>query len=174
MSRTYFSLVLLFLLVVEGSLLPNLLLNYTGSNQIVVSRFALIVIVLIGLYSGKQVGLLYGLAFGLIFDVVYTNYLGIYTFGFACLGYALAIPLKAVKESALWAVVLAIVAVFGFEYYQYGIFYVLGVTEMQGSTFFIDRLLPTLVLNSAFAILIVLPVRKLAAHVLEQARIRQR
>ncbi|WP_078391821.1 rod shape-determining protein MreD [Shouchella patagoniensis] len=174
MSRAYLSFVLLILLVAEGTLLPYTLQNYTDPSQYIVPRFSLMAIVLIGLYSGKQAGLVYGLVFGLIYDIVYTNYLGIYMFGFACLGYVFAVPLKAVKESALWAVMLCIIGVFLFEYYQFGIFYALGVADLSGSLFFLDRLLPTLILNSAFAILTVLPFRKLVYHVNEQASFRDR
>ncbi|GAF13366.1 rod shape-determining protein MreD [Bacillus sp. JCM 19046] len=174
MSRVYFSLVLSLLLVAEGSLLPYIMQNYTDATQFIIPRFSLMVIVLIGLYSGKQVALIYGLAFGLIYDVVYTNYLGIYLFGFAFLGYLFSIPLKVVKESVLWAVLICISSVFLFEYYQYGLFYVLGVTDMSGSVFFTNRLVPTLIFNSAFAIILVLPFRKLAQHVNEQASFRDR
>ncbi|AIC95170.1 rod shape-determining protein MreD [Shouchella lehensis] len=174
MSRTYFSIVLVFLFILEGSLLPYMLANYTEATQYVVPRLVIMTIVLIGLYSGKQVALIYGLAFGFLYDVVFTNYLGIYMFGFACLGYLSAVPLKAVKESALWAVLLCTIAVFLFEYFQYGLFYILSVTTMTGGDFLLDRLLPTLVLNSALAILLVLPFRKLANHVNEQASFRNR
>lgn len=74
----------------------------------------------------------------------------------------------------LWAVLICISSVFLFEYYQYGLFYVLGVTDMSGSVFFTNRLVPTLIFNSAFAIILVLPFRKLAQHVNEQASFRDR
>ncbi|WP_059103923.1 rod shape-determining protein MreD [Shouchella shacheensis] len=174
MSRIYFASVLFVLLVLEGSLVQYLLQNNLSDDLLVIPRFLIVIIVMIGIFVNRHQGLAFGFAFGLLYDVVYTNFLGVYTFGFAFLGYALGFSVKSIQDSALWPVLLSFLGVLLFEYYQYGMFLAIGVTELSGGEFFSTRLLPTLLLNSAFAILFVLPFRKLAQHVNHQASIRQR
>ncbi|SDB81559.1 rod shape-determining protein MreD [Shouchella lonarensis] len=174
MSRTYFSFVIVGLFVLEGALVSHVLQAHTTPDQIVVPRFVLIIVVMIGLFTNGRTGLLYGLAFGLMYDIVYTNLLGVYAFGFACLGYVFGLYQYAFRASSFWVVLLSIAGVVLFEYYQYGIFSMLGKADLSGSTFLTSRLFPTVVFNGAFAMLVVLPFRKLALHVLTQASIRER
>ncbi|MCM2675165.1 rod shape-determining protein MreD [Alkalicoccobacillus plakortidis] len=174
MSRYYVAALLLFLLVFEGTIVPNAVANFLKLDVVMVPRFLIIVIVFVGIYIGRMQSLTLGLIFGFIYDVVYTEFLGIYAFGFAFIGYIFAFSTKRIQDSVLVPIVIACIAVVFFEYYQYGILQMLGVTDWSAGQFAKNRVLPTVIFNGAFAILTLFPIRRLIQHVNRQADLRQR
>ncbi|MED3646594.1 rod shape-determining protein MreD [Halalkalibacterium halodurans] len=174
MSRFILPGLMFFIFILEGTLFQLVITERFASEIMIVPRFLIVMLVFIGIYLGRWSGALYGLIFGLLFDVVYTDLIGVYMFGFALLGYGFALTYKWLQYSNLTQVTLAFLAVFLFEYYQYGLLQIIGLTEMDHTMFFQHRLLPTLALNGAFAILMVLPMRKLLQYVLKMARFREK
>ncbi len=55
---------------------------------------------------------------------------------------------------------LAVIAIAVFEFYQYGLFIMIGITDIDVDVFVEERLLPTLIVNLAFAILMLYPLKK--------------
>ncbi|WP_100373631.1 rod shape-determining protein MreD [Bacillus sp. FJAT-45037] len=174
MYRAYLPTLLLLTLVIEGSLYQYFLPERLGANYIIVPRFLLVSLVLIGIYLGRSTGLLYALCFGLIYDVVYTELLGVYMFGFAVVGYAFALSYKQIQDSILVPLILSLVAVALFEYYQYGLFRLISITDMGAQVFVLERLLPTIVLNIGWAILMLYPIKKLCVHIQHHSSLRER
>ncbi|WEG16100.1 rod shape-determining protein MreD [Alkalihalophilus pseudofirmus] len=174
MSRAYLPTLLLLALVIEGSLYPFFMPERYGSDLIMVPRFLVVLLVFIGIFTGRSTSLVYALCFGVIYDVVYTELLGVYVFGFAVVGYVFALSYKQIQDSILVPILLALVAVALFDYYQYGLFRLIGITDMGGQAFVFDRLLPTLLLNGALAIVVLYPVKKLCIHVQHNSRLRER
>ncbi|TSB46230.1 rod shape-determining protein MreD [Alkalicoccobacillus porphyridii] len=174
MSRYYIAALLLFLLVFEGTIVPNAVTSFLQLDVTMVPRFLIVLIVFTGIYLGRMQSFVHGLIFGFIYDIVYTEFLGIYAFGFAFIGYAFAFSTKRIQDSLLVTIILACVAVIFFEYYQYSILQMLGVTDWSGMKFAERRLLPTVIFNGAFAILALYPVRKLMNHMNRQADLRRR
>jgi rod shape-determining protein MreD len=173
-SRAYLPTLLLLTLVIEGSLFPFFMPERYGSDLTIVPRFLVVFLVFIGIYTGRSTSLLYALCFGVIYDVVYTELLGVYVFGFAVVGYVFALSYKQIQDSILVPLLLALVAVALFDYYPYGLFRLIGITDMGAYTFVIERLLPTLLLNGAWAIGMLYPVKKLCEHVQHHSRLRER
>ncbi|WP_017726792.1 rod shape-determining protein MreD [Halalkalibacterium ligniniphilum] len=174
MSRFILPLILFGLLVLEGTLIQLFIPERFQADFIMVPRFIAVMLVFIGIFLGKSSALLYGIGFGLLYDVVYTNILGVYAFGFGLLGYSFALTYKWLQYSNVTQAGLAIFAVALLEYYQYGLFLIIGITEMEGMRFFQERLLPTLALNGAFAILTVYPMRRLLQYVKRMASLREK
>ncbi|MCM3715098.1 rod shape-determining protein MreD [Alkalihalobacillus oceani] len=172
MSRFYIPGLVFVLLIVEGTLFQ--LMTPTHTDSVLVPRFLIVMVVLIGLHFGRQSSLFYGLAFGFCYDIVYTQLLGVYAFGLAFIGYFFIFFSKRIQDSLLIQLMLVLSAILFFEYYQYGLYLLIGLTDLPASSFAIERLLPSLILNSAFAILIYYPARKLFEHVKKQANLRAR
>ncbi len=82
MSRTYLPLLMLVFLIIEGTLYQWILAFY-GIESLLVPRFLIVLLVFIGIYSGRASSIIYGLCFGILYDIVYTELLGVYMFGFA-------------------------------------------------------------------------------------------
>ncbi|MFC0469418.1 rod shape-determining protein MreD [Halalkalibacter kiskunsagensis] len=174
MSRFYIPAVVFFLLVIEGTLFQLITPYQHDIDVTLVPRFIVVMLVFIGIHSGRYSSIIYGLILGLVYDIVYTQLLGVYMFGFGFIGYAFAYTYKRVQDSFLLHLLLVTLAVSIFEYYQFGLYRLIGVTDLSAVLFFYERFLPGLVLNIAFAILVYFPVKKLFQYVGKQASLRQR
>jgi len=173
-SRFYIPTLIFILLVIEGTIFQLVTPPYNEIDVMLVPRFVIIMIVFIGIHFGRFSSIIYGLAFGLIYDIVYTQLLGVYIFGFGFIGYAFAYTYKQIQDSLLFHLLLMLVAVASFEYYQFGLYKLIGITDLQANVFFYERFLPSMLLNFAFAVVIYYPVKGLISHVRKQANLRER
>ncbi|KHF40939.1 rod shape-determining protein MreD [Halalkalibacter okhensis] len=174
MSRFYIPTLLFLLLVIEGTLFQIVTPSHHDLDVTLVPRFLVVMIVFIGIHFGRYSSIVYGLVFGFIYDIVYTQLLGVYMFGFGLIGYAFAYNYKQIQDSLLLQLLFATVAVSLFEYYQYGLYRLIGLADLQAALFFHERFLPGLIVNVAFAIIIYYPAKKLFSHVQKQASLRER
>lgn len=172
MSRIYIPSVMFLLLVFEGTIFQMFVpptLDY-----VFVSRFLIVMLVLIGIHFGRYQGITYGIIFGCIYDIFYTQLLGVYMFGFGFIGYMFAWSLKRIRDSLLFQLLLINIAIALFDSFQFSINRFIHLTDMSFEAFIYERLIPTLVLNSAFAILIYYPVKRLFQYVEKQRSLRER
>ncbi|MFB4162918.1 rod shape-determining protein MreD [Alteribacillus sp. JSM 102045] len=137
-------------------------------DYILVPRFVLIAVVLISIFRGPGIGVLFGITGGLLYDFVYTDLLGIYMFSLAFTAYISSFTYTAVRISYLWQMVIMLGAIFIFEWMTYGLYYVIGYTDILFEDFFIVRLLPSWILNGLAALLLLYPFQKLF-HRLEES-----
>ncbi|WP_332689503.1 rod shape-determining protein MreD [Halalkalibacter lacteus] len=174
MSRFYIPTLVFLLLVIEGTLFQLVTPYQHDIGVTIVPRFIVVMLVLIGIHFGRYSSIIYGLVLGLVYDIVYTQLLGVYMFGFGFIGYAFAYTYKLVQDSLLLHLLFVALAVSIFEYYQFGLYRLIGITDLSAIHFFNERFLPGLVLNIAFATLVYIPVKKLFQYVGKQASLRQR
>jgi rod shape-determining protein MreD len=173
-SRFYIPTLVFILLVIEGTIFQLVTPPQNEMDVTLVPRFVIVMIVFIGIHFGRFSSIVYGLAFGLIYDIVYTQLLGVYMFGFGFIGYACAYTYKQIQDSLFFHLLLMLAAVSFFEYYQFGLYKLIGITDLQANLFFYERFLPGIILNIAFAIIVYYPVKKLITHVSKQASLRER
>ncbi|NEU29770.1 rod shape-determining protein MreD [bacterium LRH843] len=173
MSRVYIPAAVFILLVIEGTLF-QLLTPPQNVDLILVPRFLVVMIVLIGIHFGRVSSVTYGLIFGLLYDVVYTQLLGVYMFGFAFIGYVFAYHHKRIQDSILIQLLITSFAVIFFDYYQFGLYRLIGITDMSAELFLSVRLFPSILLNSSFMIIIYYPVKTLFDYVKKQENLRDR
>lgn len=95
-------------------------------------------------------------------------------FGFGFIGYMFALSFKRVQDSLLLQLLLINVAIVLFDSYQFGLYRFISLTDLTIEAFVYSRILPTLALNSAFAILIYFPIKRLLDYVLKQKSLRER
>ncbi|WP_332629271.1 rod shape-determining protein MreD [Halalkalibacter flavus] len=174
MSRFYIPTFVFLLLVIEGTLFQIITPSHHDMNVTLVPRFLVVMIVFIGIHFGRYSSIVYGLVFGLIYDIVYTQLLGVYMFGFGLIGYAFAYTYKQIQDSLFFHLLFATVAVSLFEYYQYGLYRLIGLADIGAVLFFHERFLPGLIVNVSFAIIIYFPAKKLFSYVQKQASLRDR
>lgn len=174
MSRIYIPAAVFILLVLEGTLFQILILSNHTIEMTLVPRFLVVMIILIGIHFGRQSSIVYGMIFGFFYDVVYTQLLGVYTFGIAFIGYVFVYYHKRIQDSLLIQLLIIVGAITFFEYYQFGLYRLIGITEMAAPLFVLERLVPSIVLNSVFAILIYYPTKKLFDYVKRQENLRER
>lgn len=164
MIRFVLSLIIFALFIVEGSLFQVFAPELYSSELIFVPRFTIIIIVIIGIFFGRPTAMLYGIIFGLSYDVVYTEILGVYSFTFGIIGYIFSLEYRAIQVSYFYNLLICLGAIIVVEYFSYGILYMVELTSMTHSEFFLDRFLSTVGLNLIFTLIVLYPMRRLVQY----------
>lgn len=130
------------------------------SKWILVPHFLMVLIIFVTIYAGKKYGIMYGFLFGLLFDVVYTEIIGIYLFMIPLIAYIIAWVMKILQSNII---VTSFVALFGVALLELGVYemnFLIQLTDMNFSDYINLRLLPTLLLNLIFIMIIAFPLKK--------------
>ncbi|SDK40769.1 rod shape-determining protein MreD [Sediminibacillus albus] len=157
MKRFYLPLFLLFFLIIEGvaqDFLPNSLV--TG-QWMVVAHWVLIYLVLISVFYDLEytyLSVMYGIVFGLMIDVVYTSVLGVYMFIYPLVVYAVHGMKKMLHTNFFVALLLTVIAVGLADTGVYIVYSFIGITGISWQEFLYIRLIPTLLANLIFFLLI--------------------
>ena len=167
-----FILFLLFLL--EGTWFQVFVSPSLFENAVLVPRFTLIAVVLTAIFRGPLTGVIVGAATGLLYDFVYTDLLGIYMFSLGFTAYISSFTYHAVRVSYVWQVIIILGAIFVFEWMTYGLYYVIGYTEIIFEEFFIMRLVPSWILNGVVALFLLYPFRTLFHRLEEYEELQKR
>lgn len=154
-------------MVLEGvalELLPHQLLM---GAYMIVPHWLFVILIYIAIFYDRNdtyYAVLYALIFGLLFDVVYTGVLGVYMFSYALVIYIVR-GLKKLLQGNFY--VLLLLSAFGIaiaELSIYTIFVVIGLVDMPIETYLLNRLIPTVLMNLLFLIVIypfiIKPMRK--------------
>ncbi|WP_409301938.1 rod shape-determining protein MreD [Peribacillus sp. SCS-155] len=159
MSRFILPLLALIFFISE-SMYSNLFAGaFFGNDRILVPRFLMIFISFVTIYASRKWGIYYGLVLGIAFDVVYTEVLGIYTFLFPVLAFLVSKTMKMMHANLLIAALVSLFFVGVLEVAVYEINLLIHVADMNFTEFALNRLVPTLLLNLIFILIVSLPLR---------------
>lgn len=157
MIRFLIPLILLIFFVAESMFVDLFPSELYADNVILVPRFTIIFIILIAIVLGGAQAILYGIIFGLLFDIVYTNVLGVHAFLYPLIGYLFSYVKKVFNTHVLLLFFLSILGVAILEFSVYGLYALIGLHAMPLAHYISARLIPTLVLNAVFFVLIYFP-----------------
>ena len=138
-------------------LLPAELLK---SSSIFVPHFLMVAIIFVTVYISQKHGIMYGFIFGILFDIVYTEIIGIYLFMFPLVAYMTSWIMRILQTNII---LVSFVAILGVGFLELGVYemnFLIGRTDMSFASFVDIRLVPTLILNLIFIILVSYPLRK--------------
>ncbi|WP_152654754.1 rod shape-determining protein MreD [Oceanobacillus sp. CFH 90083] len=165
--RVIFPLILFIVMVLSGvalELLPHQLLMGT---YMIVPHWLFVMLIYIAIFYDRNdtyYAVLYALIFGLLFDIVYTGILGVYMFSYGLVIYIVR-GLKKMLQGNFY--VLLILSAFGIALADisiYTTFTVIGLADMPIEVYLLNRLVPTILLNLLFLVLIypliIKPMRK--------------
>lgn len=164
MLRFFLPLLIFFLFIIEGTIFQVFTPDRFGSEFIIIPRFALAVVIVVALYLGRTTGTIYALVLGLFQDVIYTHVLGVYLFSMAFITYSLGFSYKIFQKNLFLLIITAIFGTILLDYLVYGIHLMIGITNLIHERFFFERLLPSLLVNSVFLIIVIYPLRKLLVY----------
>lgn len=165
-----FALVFVVFLL-EGTIVKWLMPEIWQGNVTVASHFVLILVLFIGLYASRHMALLYGFGFGLLHDVVYYGpMLGTYTFTTALVGYLVGLATMRKASGIVSCLFLIGLGLTAFELIVYGIYRVFRITQTHLEWIFLHQMLPSVLFNLLFALLIYVPVRKYLEQLAPVAR----
>lgn len=148
------ALVLFFLEPVFGLLSP---LQLDGVYYYIVPRFLLMFLIFVTVYYDAKHAVFYGLFFGLLYDVFFLDIIGLYSFLYPVMCLIAGYIVKSVHRNLLTATLLTLVLTALFEFALY-LFYsfitFIPTVSVPIIVFLTDRLLPTMIANSLFLIML--------------------
>ncbi|WP_341281747.1 rod shape-determining protein MreD [Paenibacillus sp. FSL H8-0537] len=160
MSTNRLILLLFFLFVIEGSVMPWIIpVDYAGK---IIPHFSFVFVLYAALYSGRHRALMFGIGIGLIQDIVYYGHLlGVHTFMMGLIGYFAGLLFDRRRSTLLTCLSVIGFACIAYDSAVYFIYSLFRLTEESYAFALLDHILPSLFLQLAFALVIYVPVRKL-------------
>jgi rod shape-determining protein MreD len=161
MTRHLIWILLLVLLLLQGTVIPWILpVSWQGATR-VDPHLMLTVVLYLGLHVGRHTALAYGIGFGLLHDFLfYGNMIGVYSFGMGLAGYLAGLMQRFARPSLLFNLVVVGFGQFLFDVINLALNRLFKTTSMPFDYALMHQMLPSLLLNLAFALLIYVPVRK--------------
>ncbi|HJV44307.1 MAG TPA: rod shape-determining protein MreD [Bacillota bacterium] len=160
------TVILLALLVLEGTILQ--IFSHTwGSSVLPVPRFGLVVLIFISLYIGRRRAFFIGLVFGMIQDILYSDVIGVYAFAMAIVPYTCALIYQYFQQNVFLIVITVFFSVFIHENLIFFIFHLFGLID---DSYRWLEMIPTALLNSAFAILAFRPLSRFLENMDEERK----
>lgn len=142
----------LFLLESEFAMFSPIELK--GESFILVPRFLILYLLFLAIYYSRKKAMIYGLIFGLCFDVFYINIIGLYTFLYPAVCFIAGWSVKRIHPHLAFSTVLAILLMSLLEFVIYEFFYIIQFTAMAWKPFLLHRLVPTILANSLFLLML--------------------
>src|SRR5699024_190326 len=160
--KLYLPLILLIIVIFEGvaiNLLPTALIL---TDYLIIAHWVLVFLVYIAIYYDTEstyYSVLYAILFGLLIDILYTGILGVYMFSYATVIYVIHGLQKLLQRNFFVLLLLGFTAIVSADFLIYAMYYVVGITEMAGQDYLMQRLVPTILANFLF-LLILFPIIK--------------
>ena len=170
MRRTWITVIIFVLFLLEGSVLPWLLPDVWLSRVYVSPHFAFVFILYVALYVSRHLALAYGLGFGLLKDIVFFGpMIGTLSFTMGLSAYLIGLGFHRPRIRLVSALFFVSLGILLFECIQYGLYRLFNLASTSFRWAFLHEMLPDILFNLLFALIIYIPVRKL----LEKVEIRQ-
>jgi rod shape-determining protein MreD len=144
-------LFLFFLEPVFGMFSP---LQIGGEYYYTVPRFLIMFLIFVSVFLNTKQAMLYGLFFGLLYDVFFIDIIGLYSFLYPALCVAAGYIVKNIQRNLWVATGLALILTAVLELVLYQFFAVIGLADVSIGSFLTTRLLPTMIANSIFLIIL--------------------
>ncbi|WP_099158654.1 rod shape-determining protein MreD [Virgibacillus ndiopensis] len=163
MKRLYLPLILFLFVILEGVSLELLPPKLVMSDLLIIPHWVLIFLVFVSIFYDKEqtyYSVLYGVIFGLLLDIVYTGVLGVYMFTYAIVIYIIHGLKKLLHANIHVTLLLGLIAITVADLLIYLIFFVIGLTEMSGEEYLFYRIIPTVLANLLFLLVLYPFLRK--------------
>lgn len=166
MPRFLLTITVLFLFILEGTVVQVITPATWGLSWMTVPRFALVCCIFISMYLGRREGLYYGLAFGFLQDVLYGQTIGIYTMSMMVASYFAGLIVLLFQRGFGMVFVTSILILFGHEWLLYSLFRLFSAAPYDVQWMLTRQILPSVILNVGFALVIYAPIMNLCDKIL--------
>ena len=170
MTRFLFILTLFILFVIEGTVVQVFSPDRWGIHILMIPRFVVVLLIFAALFLGRFQGLIMGLFFGLMYDIVYGSVIGIYAFSMGLVGYFSGLTFRVFQQNLFLILLTVMISLVFHEGIVYGLLYLIRFIEMDIQYFTMHRLIPILILNMIFALLVSYPVRSILLQMKEEEK----
>lgn len=160
--------VVLFFLETEFALFSPI--EWNGELAYLVPRFLILYLIFLSIYYNRKRAMLYGLIFGLLYDIFYIDIIGLYSFLYPFICFIAGSTVKYIHQHLFVTTTLSLLLVALLEIILHQFFLIIGFTTIPFSGFLNQRLIPTMIANSIFLIMLGWTFRYLIqARVLQKA-----
>ncbi len=151
-------LILLFLL--EGTIIPWLIPEAWSTHIQLAPHFIMVSILYIAIFMNRYYALIFGLIFGLLQDIIYFGHMiGLQSFSMGLTGYLIGLIFRNSHLSMFSALSTILFGIFTYEGIVYASYRLFRIVEFSFGWAFMQIVLPSLVINLLYALLIYLPAR---------------
>ncbi|MGB2991760.1 MAG: rod shape-determining protein MreD [Paenisporosarcina sp.] len=145
------AVVLFYLEPVFGLFSP---LDINGEYRYLIPRFLIMYLIFISIYYSRNRAMAYALLFGLLYDVFFIDIIGLYSFLYPLICLLASYIVKFIHQNLLVTTIVSLVLVAGLEFALYQFFSLIGLTDISLQAFVSDRLIPTMIANSIFLVVL--------------------
>lgn len=161
MNNKIIWLMIFFVFILEGTMVHWLIPTDWYNGLQVAPQFVLVLVLFVSINRNRHLGLFFGLLFGLLHDVVYGSpMIGPHSFSMGLAAYSAGVIAKRLKitmSSSLFMISFFIVL---YDVANFSLFRMFRVINVTFGTTFSDFIMPTLLFNLLFAVIIYVPARK--------------
>ncbi|SOC36427.1 rod shape-determining protein MreD [Ureibacillus acetophenoni] len=147
-----FIAILLFLLEPEFALFSPIELN--GQTVYLVPRFLILYLIFVSIYYSRKRAVVYGVIFGLLYDVFYIDIIGLYCVLYPLICLIAGSTVKFIHQHLIITTLISLILVGLMEIVLYYFFYIINFTSITFSIFMASRLIPTIIANLLFLIML--------------------
>lgn len=164
MKRLLLVPILFVIMATEGvavELLPSAL---KFSDFQMIPHWLLLFLLVVTMYLDTEdsfLAIIFGVIFGLMTDIIYTGILGIYMFMIPFALYIAKLLFRMLQTNFIMCLLVTAISLVIVEFGIYFIYSFLGIASISPTPFMLERLLPTVLANLVFMMIIFLPVKKL-------------
>lgn len=159
-QRLLFILFLLLLFVIEGTWLQWMVPDVWGADWTFVPASSLIVVMLVSIYFGPHQGILYGALLGLMYDLAFGHIIGSYVFSVAFIAYFSGQFMQQFQRHSFLILVTVTAGIVLHILIIYGLYTLFGVTWFPFRWMVFRLLLPSVLFNLLFAIILLRPIKR--------------
>jgi len=147
-----FVAVILFFVETEFSLYSPI--KWHGHLYYLVPRFLILYLIFLSIYYDRKRAMLYGLIFGVLYDIFYIDIIGLYTFLYPFICFIAGSTVKYIHQHLAITTILSLVLVALLEIVLHQFFLLISFTSVPFAEFLNQRLIPTMIANSIYLIML--------------------
>jgi rod shape-determining protein MreD len=157
MQRNLIWIIVFFLFLFEGTAVHWITPDW-GAR--IAPQLVLVAIVYIALFQNRHAALLYGIIFGLLQGVVfYGHMIGAYSFALGLTGYLSSLVFRRMHLHISSVLVIVAFSSLLYQLFIFGLYRLFSIVNDSLGSIFMQHMLPTIMLNVLFALVIYIPTR---------------
>lgn len=145
------AIILFYLEPVFGLFSP---LELNGEYRYLIPRFLIMYLIFISIYYSRNRAMIYGLLFGVLYDVFFIDIIGLYSFLYPLICLIASFIVKFIHQHLIVTTLLSLILVAVLEFALYQFFSLIGLTDVTLQVFVSERLIPTMIANSIFLVML--------------------
>ncbi|MCC2684984.1 MAG: rod shape-determining protein MreD [Paenibacillaceae bacterium] len=159
--RSWITLLLFALFLLEGTVLPWLTPSDWQEKALVSPHLVLVAILYTSLYTNRHLALAYGIGFGLLQDFAYYGpMIGTNSFAMGLSAYMIGLLMRRTPIRIVMSLFGIAWGVFGYECIRYGLYRLFQLTSVPFEWSLLHEMLPSLLIDLLFALAVYVPARK--------------